>query len=184
MYALGFALVLLTHAWRPLSMFRHGPIQAPADWQLRLGEIVFGLLWAFDAYRKWQPDFLLHSVGYLTAAQAGQPGWIVAYLGLFIHAIQIVGPMAFGIAVAVAESVIALALLTGIALDWMLPLGAIYSFGLWITAEGWGGPYTAGATGSKGDVLGTSTIYVLVFLFLIAARAERAARARRGSVPA
>lgn len=177
-YVLAFALVLLTHAWRPLSAFRHGPLQAPASWKLRLGEIGFGLLWAFDAYWKWQPDFLLHGVDNLTASQAGQPGWIVAYIGFFIRAIQLVGPLAFGIAVAVAESVIALTLLFNVLLDWMLPLGAIYSLVLWTTAEGWGGPYAAGATGNKGDVLGTATLYVLVFLFLIAARAERAARTR------
>ncbi len=177
-YVLAFALVLLTHAWRPLSTFRHGPMQAPANWKLRLGEISFGLLWAFDAYWKWQPDFLLHGVDNLTASQAGQPGWIVAYIGFFIRVIGIIGPLAFGIAVALAESVIALALLFDVLLDWVLPLGAIYSLVLWTTAEGWGGPYAAGATGNKGDVLGTATLYVLVFLFLIAARAERAVRTR------
>lgn len=177
-YVLAFALVLLTHAWRSLSVVRHGPMQAPAHWKLRLSEIAFGLLWAFDAYWKWQPDFLLHGVDNLTASQAGQPGWIVAYIGFFIRVILLVGPLAFGIAIAAAESVIALALLTGLALDWILPLGAIYSFVLWTTAEGWGGPYAAGVTGNKGDVLGTATLYVLVFLFLIAARAERAVRAR------
>lgn len=177
-YVLAFALVLLTHAWRSLSVVRHGSMQAPAHWKLRLSEIAFGLLWAFDAYWKWQPDFLLHGVDNLTASQAGQPGWIVAYIGFFIRVILLVGPLAFGIAIAAAESVIALALLTGLALDWILPLGAIYSFVLWTTAEGWGGPYAAGVTGNKGDVLGTATLYVLVFLFLIAARAERAVRAR------
>ena len=177
-YVLAFALVLLTHAWRSLSLVRHGPMQAPAHWKLRLSEIAFGLLWAFDAYWKWQPDFLLHGVDNLTASQAGQPGWIVAYIGFFIRMIQIVGPLAFGIAIAAAESVIALALLFDVLLDWVLPLGAIYSFVLWTTAEGWGGPYAAGVTGNKGDVLGTATLYVLVFLFLIAARAERAVRAR------
>ena len=183
-YVLAFALVLLTHAWRALSLFRHGPAQAPASWKLRLGEIAFGMLWAFDAYWKWQPAFLRHGVDNLAAAQVGQPGWIVAYIGFFVGAIRIVGPLVFGIAVAVAESALALALLTGRALDWMLALGAIYSFMLWTTAEGWGGPYAAGATGNKGDVLGTATIYVLVFLFLIAARAERAAPARSGCAPA
>lgn len=183
-YVLAFALVLLTHAWRSLSPLRDGPAQTPAAWKLRLGEIAFGLLWAFDAYWKWQPEFLRHGVDNLAAAQVGQPGWIVAYIGFFVGAIQIVGPLVFGLAIAAVESAIALALLSGRALEWMLPLGAIYSFVLWTTAEGWGGPYAAGATGNKGDVLGTATIYVLVFLFLIAARADRAARVRSGSAPA
>lgn len=173
-YVLAFALVLLTHAWRPLSVFRHGNPLAPAQWKIRLAEMAFGLLWAFDAYWKWQPDFLLHGVANLTAAQVGQPGWIVAYIGFFIQLIQTVGPLVFGVAVAAAESAIALSLLFDVWLRWLLPLGAAYSLVLWTTAEGWGGPYLAGATGNKGDVLGTASIYALVFLFLIAARAERA----------
>ncbi len=172
-YALGFALVLMTHAWRPLSAFRHGPQFAPERWKLILGQVLFGLLWAFDAWWKWQPTFLLHGVDNLTAAQAGQPGWIVAYLHAWLVLIQWIGPLAFGVLAAVAETVIALSLLSGLLLDWMLPLGAIYSFVLWTTAEGWGGPYAAGQTGNKGDVLGTASVYVVIFLFLIAARAER-----------
>lgn len=173
-YALAFALVLLTHAWRPLSLFRHGPTRPPSASQLRFAQITFGLLWAFDAYWKWVPDFLHHGVDNLTGSQAGQPAWIVTYIGWFITLIGLVGPVVFGVAVAVAESVIALALLFDAWLEWMLPLGVVYSLVLWTTAEGWGGPYTAGATGNKGDVLGTTTIYALVFLFLMAARAERA----------
>lgn len=175
-YVLAFALVLLTHAWRPLSAFRHGSMQAPAQWKIRLAEIAFGLLWAFDAYWKWQPDFLLHGVANLSAAQVGQPGWVVAYIGVFIQLVQFIGPLVFGVAVALVESAIALSLLFDVLLAWALPLGAVYSLVLWTTAEGWGGPYLAGATGNKGDVLGTASIYVLVFLFLIAARAERSAR--------
>ncbi len=178
-YALGFALVLMTHAWRPLSAFRHGPQFAPERWKLILGQVLFGLLWAFDAWWKWQPTFLLHGVDNLTGAQAGQPGWIVAYIHAWLVLIQWIGPLAFGVLAAVAETVIALSLLSGLLLDWMLPLGAIYSFVLWTTAEGWGGPYAAGQTGNKGDVLGTASVYVVIFLFLIAARAERRWATRR-----
>ncbi len=35
-YVLAFALVQLTHAWRPLSVFRHGSVLAPESWKLRL----------------------------------------------------------------------------------------------------------------------------------------------------
>lgn len=177
-YVLAFALVLLTHAWRPLSLFQGGPTQKPDHWKLRLGEIAFALLWAFDAYWKWQPEFLLHGVNNLIAAQAGQPAWIVAYIGFFIRAIELVGPVIFGVSVALVESAIAMALLAGVALQWILPLGAVYSLVLWTTGEGWGGPYAAGITGNKGDVLGTGIIYVLLFLMSMAARAEHATRRR------
>jgi hypothetical protein len=179
-YVLAFALVLMTHAWRPLSMFRHGSQLAPERWKLTLARVLFGLLWAFDAWWKWQPAFLLHGVDNLTAAQVGQPGWIVAYIHAWLVLIQWLGPLAFGVLAAVAESVIALSLLSGRLLDWMLPLGAIYSLVLWTTAEGWGGPYAAGHTGNKGDVLGPASVYVVVFLFLMAARAERRWASRRG----
>ena len=29
-------------------------------------------------------------------------------------------------------------------MDFLLPIGLVYSFGLWTTAEGWGGPYGSG----------------------------------------
>ena len=58
-------------------------------------------------------------------------------------------------------------------IDLAMPLGAFYSLVLWSTAEGMGGPYGAGFTGNKGDVLGTANVYAVVFLLLIAARAER-----------
>lgn len=118
-YVLAFALVLLTHAWRPLSLFQGGPTQKPDHWKLRLGEIAFALLRAFDAYWKWQPEFLLHGVNNLIAAQAGQPAWIVAYIGFFIRAIELVGPVIFGVSVALVESAIAMALLAGVALQWI-----------------------------------------------------------------
>ena len=172
-YALAFALVLLTHGWRPVAVFRHGPVEAPAHWKFVLARVLFGLLWAFDAYWKWQPAFLHGAGSYLAGSIAGQPHWIAAYIGFVLHVIERVGVERFAIFAALAESALALALLTGVLIDLAMPLGALYSLVLWSTAEGMGGPYGAGFTGNKGDVLGTASIYVVVFLLLIAARAER-----------
>jgi len=47
-------------------------------------------------------------------------------------------------------------------------VGFAYSFGVWTTAEGWGAPYLPGSTANKGDVLGTTNIYMIAFLFLAA----------------
>ncbi len=33
----------------------------------------FGVIWAIDAYLKWQPGFAAHYVGYLQNAAKGQP---------------------------------------------------------------------------------------------------------------
>ena len=180
-YALAFALVLLTHGLRPLAAFRHGPVEAPAEWKFVLARVLFGLLWAFDAYWKWQPAFLHGAGTYLAGSIAGQPHWIAVYIGFVLHLIQRVGVENFALFAALAESALALSLITGVLIDLAMPLGVLYSLVLWSTAEGMGGPYGAGFTGNKGDVLGTASIYAIVFLLLIAARAERLLASRRAA---
>ncbi len=164
-YALCFLYVIWTRSWEGLSLSTapHRPIYAPA---MHAARILFGLLWAFDTFWKWQPYFLTHAVTYLQQALPGEPEWIAAYIRFFITAITLVGPELFGVFAAVTETIIALSLLTGRGLRWMVPIGIAYSLGVWTTAEGWGGPYLPGATANKGDVLGTTNIYVIAFLFL------------------
>ncbi|MDA8360395.1 MAG: hypothetical protein M0Z44_00110 [Gammaproteobacteria bacterium] len=141
--------------------------------------ILFGLLWAFDAFWKWQPAFLHHSLSYLQASQAGQPEWIVNYIGIALKVFGAVGQLPFGIFAAAAETVLALSLLLKRGQDWLLPIGLLYSFGVWTTAEGWGGPYVLGSTGNRGDVLGTADIYMVVYLFLMVAYMMRQPRETR-----
>lgn len=159
-YALAFVFVLLGLAPGTASGAFSGP-------RYSLGRLLFGLLWAFDAFWKWQPYFLGHAVDYLVQSQQGQPAWIIAYIQFFIGLINAVGPLAFGIFAAVMETLIALSLLLNRGLQFMLPIGALYTFVLWTTAEGWGGPYGRGFTGNKGDILGTAIIYCLIFLYLM-----------------
>jgi hypothetical protein len=61
-------------------------------------------------------------------------------------------------------AVIAVSLLTGLARRPMYIVGLVISLLIWATAEGFGGPYTAGSTD-----LGTAITYAVVFalLFLI-----------------
>lgn len=132
----------------------------------RAARLLFGALWVFDAAWKWTPYFIDHSLSYLVQAQAGQPAWIVAYIQIFVDAIKLVGQKAFGIFTAVAETAIAVSLLSNRGLRYLLPFGFFYSLGVWTTAEGWGGPYGA-VTGVGGDVLGTAIIYALIFLYLM-----------------
>jgi len=171
-YVLIFVFVGVTRAWEGVS-WSHGTVSGPSANGVLIGRFLFGALWAFDAYWKWQPFFLTHAITFLQQAQDGQPAWIVAYIGWFLSIINRVGPLVFGIFAAVMETAIALSLLTGWYLRWMLPAGALYSLGLWITAEGWGGPYGIGFTGNKGDVLGTINIYLFAFFFLIILLAKK-----------
>jgi uncharacterized membrane protein YphA (DoxX/SURF4 family) len=166
-YALAFFFVLLTPSRARFSLT---PGKVTRDLSVRLygiGRVLFGLLWAFDAFWKWHPYFLHHAESYLVQSQQGQPVWIVAYIQIFIDIIQAVGPLTFGLFAAIVETLIALSLLFKKGLDYMLPIGFIYSFGLWTTAEGWGGPYGAGFTGNRGDILGTIIIYSFIFLYLM-----------------
>lgn len=132
----------------------------------RVLRLLFGALWAFDAAWKWTPFFIHHALSYLVQSEAGQPGWIIAYIQFFVQLINLLGVETFGILVALAETIIAISLLSGRGMRFFLPFGFIYSLGIWTTAEGWGGPY-GNVTGVGGDVLGTTIIYALIFLYLM-----------------
>lgn len=148
-YALCFLMVIWTHSWEGISLARAKPKPiSPAD--MHAARILFGLLWAFDAFWKWQPFFLTHAVTFLQQAEPGEPAWILVYIGFFITAINFVGPTIFDVFVAAMESSIALALLFGRGLRWFIPIGIAWSIGIWTTGEGWGGPYGPGITGQQG----------------------------------
>jgi hypothetical protein len=166
-YALAFVFVLITPSGARFSLAPgKGRGSSSGRWY-SIGRILFGLLWAFDAFWKWHPYFLHHADSYLVQSQQGQPAWIVTYIQIVIDIIHAVGPLTFGLFAAIVETLIAVSLLSKKGLDYMLPLGFIYSFGLWTTAEGWGGPYGPGFTGNRGDIWGTAIIYCFIFLYLM-----------------
>jgi nitrite reductase (NO-forming) len=92
----------------------------------------------------------------------GQPGWLHPWFNFWIS-LQHPHVAFFGYLVAAAETLIALALIFGFARKITYISAAGFSVLIWATAEGFGGPYTSGAS----DV-GTAIIYALVFLFLLA----------------
>jgi nitrite reductase (NO-forming) len=59
------------------------------------------------------------------------------------------------------ETAIALGLLLGLARRWLYVVGGLFSLLIWSTAEGFGGPYAAGAAN-----LGPALLYVLMFIAL------------------
>ncbi len=180
-YALVFLAVLSVPSEQRLAI---GPKPQPVVGTNRIEviRILFGLLWAFDAFWKWQPAFFEHSLPYLQQAEVGQPAWITAYIGLFIAAINFVGPIVFGIFAAVIETILAASLLLKRWQAWFLPIGFLYSFGIWTTAEGWGGPYLPGSTANRGDMLGTTNIYMVVYLYLMIAYLFERRRRKRESL--
>lgn len=167
-YALVFFTVLAVPSERRLSLSRT-PTPSIDARDMEVVRILFGLLWLFDAFWKWHPGFFEHSLSYLRSSEVGQPTWIVVYIGFFVQVLSAIGGVIFGIFAAIIETVLGLSLLIKRGFDWFLPIGLLYSFGVWTTAEGWGGPYVLGSTGNRGDVLGTANIYMVVYLYLIVA---------------
>lgn len=124
--------------------------------------IVFGIVWAIDAWFKWQPDFINNFVNYLTGTLDGQPPFVRAWITFWIQVIK-VDPHVFAHLVAIGETAVAIGLLFGPFSNLTNIVGILLSIVIWSTAEGFGGPYSAGSTD-----IGAAIIYVLVFagLFL------------------
>jgi len=124
--------------------------------------VAFGVVWAVGAALTWSPDFAVHYVGYLHNAAQGQPAWLAGWFNMWI-ALVTPNALLFTWLTRIVETAIALALLTGFARKTLYIVGGLFSLLIWSTAEGFGGPYTVGATN-----MGTAISYVLIFVALIA----------------
>lgn len=122
--------------------------------------IVFGLVWAVDAWFKWRPDFVDNFSDYLAGAQQGQPPVVHHWIGFWINLLG-VDPRLFAHLVAIGESAVALGLILGVFSNLTAVGGALLSLIIWSTAEGFGGPYKEGSTD-----IGAAIIYLLVFVGL------------------
>ena len=123
--------------------------------------VAFGIVWIVGAALTFSGDFAAHYVGYLHNAAQGQPAWAAWWFNLWI---AVVTPHAalFVWLTRIAETALALALILGFARKSVYILGALFSLLVWSTAEGFGGPYTVGATN-----MGSGIVYVLVFIALM-----------------
>ncbi|HXE66848.1 MAG TPA: multicopper oxidase domain-containing protein [Rhodanobacteraceae bacterium] len=123
--------------------------------------VAFGLIWVANAAFTWTSGFAIHYVGYLHNAAQGQPAWSAWWFDLWI---ALVTPHAdlFVWLTRIVETALALALVLGFARKTVYLLGALFSLLVWSTAEGFGGPYTVGATN-----MGSGIVYVLVFIALM-----------------
>ncbi len=135
----------------------------PLAARVALVRIVFGLIWAVDAWLKWQSAFAAGFKDSIVEGAKHQPGFFKPWFDFWVHVVSI-NPAIFASLTAVLETLIALSLIVGLARRPMYVIGFAYSILIWATAEGFGGPYSAGATD-----LGTAITYAVVFalLFLI-----------------
>ncbi|MDQ2785844.1 MAG: hypothetical protein M3Y58_12665 [Chloroflexota bacterium] len=134
-----------------------------AAWRLRglaVLRIGFGLVWAIDAYFKWQPAFHNNLDTYLSAGADGQPAVVKAWITFWVNTVGI-QPHVVGIFLAVVETALALALIFGVFSNLAYLGGIFLSLAIWSTAEGFGGPYKPGTVD-----IGAAIIYVLVFVAL------------------
>jgi nitrite reductase (NO-forming) len=92
----------------------------------------------------------------------GQPGWLKLWFDFWIN-FQHPRVTFFAYLVAIAETLIALALIAGFARKITYSAAIMFSLLIWATAEGFGGPYTSGASD-----IGTAIIYAVVFAALLA----------------
>ncbi len=137
---------------------------ANSNWPAMAGtalRVAFGMIWLVSAALTFSPDFASHYVGYLHNAATGQPAWSAWWFNLWI---ALVTPnVAFFVwATRIAEVLLALALIFGIARKFTYIVGLLFSLLIWSTAEGFGGPYSVGASN-----IGAGLSYVLIFAALI-----------------
>jgi thiosulfate dehydrogenase [quinone] large subunit len=127
--------------------------------------IAFGLIWAVDAWFKWQPTFISNFAQYLTGAKDGQPRAVRGWIDFWVTVVK-VDPHVFAHLVAIGETAVAVGLIFGAFSNLTYLMGSLLSVVIWSTAEGFGGPYTAGSTD-----IGAAVIYPLVFAGLYLASA-------------
>lgn len=129
--------------------------------------IAFGLVWLIDAYFKWSPSFIANFVGYLETGAQNQSPLVAGWIGFWINVVN-VNPHFFAVVVAVAETAIALSIISGVLSKYAMYGGIAMAFVIWSTAEGFGGPYSAGSTD-----IGAAIIYILVFVALLLGNSSR-----------
>jgi uncharacterized membrane protein YphA (DoxX/SURF4 family) len=121
----------------------------------------FGAIWLIDAVLKWLPGFRSGYLGMISGAGKGQPGWLHGWFSFWTN-LQSPHPGFYVYLVAVLETLVALAVLFGVARKVSYIAAAAFSVVIWAVAEGFGGPYASGASD-----IGTAIIYALVFVCLL-----------------
>jgi uncharacterized membrane protein YphA (DoxX/SURF4 family) len=131
------------------------------SWPKYALRITFGTIWLIDAVLKWLPGFRSGYMGMISAAGHGQPGWLKPWFSFWTN-LQSPHPGFFVYVVAILETLVALAVIFGVARKVSYITCAAFSVVIWAVAEGFGGPYTSGASD-----IGTAIIYALVFMCLL-----------------
>jgi len=137
-------------------------VRGYAPWPKDALRIAFGIIWLIDATLKWLPGFKDSYMDTIMGIRDGQPGWLRWWFDFWINLQHPAITFFWGL-VATVETLIALALIVGFARKVTYIAAIVFSVLIWMTAEGFGGPYTSGASD-----IGTAIIYAVVFAALLA----------------
>ena len=96
----------------------------------------------------------------ITSASQGQPSWLNPWFHFWSTFLSH-NPHLFAVLTAIIESLIAIALLFGIARRSTYVGATIFSLFIWGIAEGFGGPYSSSSTD-----IGAAVMYAVVFFAL------------------
>jgi uncharacterized membrane protein YphA (DoxX/SURF4 family) len=131
------------------------------DWAAAAVRIIFGVIWAIDAWLKWQPGFRATFLPNMIATAGAAPHWLKWWFD-FVLALERPAPAVFVYVGRTVETLLAIALILGVGRRVVYAGGALYSLLIWCTADGFGAPYGQGATD-----IGPGIIYAMVFLTLL-----------------
>ena len=142
-----------------------------AGWTGTTVRLLFGVIFGIDATFKWLPGYRDTYISNMKSLAAGEPSWLHGWYHFWIS-LESSAPTAFATLVGLTETGLALVLLLGVARRAGYAVGVGYTLLLWSVGEGFGGPYSFGATD-----IGTGIIYALLFVTLLTfappARRER-----------
>ena len=142
-----------------------------AGWTGTTVRVLFGVIWAIDAYLKWLPGYRHTYLSTLKMTAQGQPSWLHGWFHFWIN-LQSGAPALFATLTGLMETSLALVLLLGVARRVGYSVGAVYALLVWAVGEGFGGPYMSGTTD-----IGTGIVYTMMFITLLTfappARRER-----------
>ncbi len=144
---------------------------APMSWRERgvgIARIMFGLVWVVAATLSWLPQFQNTFVAQVSAANAGQPGFIQGWFTFWTNLVS-VNPLLFARLLATTQTALAVLLIFGIFSNLTYIVGIFLSLGIWSIPEGFGGPYVPGHSTDIGTAFPYAILFVVLF-FLSAGR--------------
>src|SRR2546430_9098965 len=144
----------------PIALPRSGWGATNPTMAIAVLRIAFGLIGSVDAALKWQPAFQANFSQIVSGVAQGQPGFLSWWFGLWQFIVSGRAPI-FAVLTATTETYLALALIAGFARKFTYAIGIAY--GLFVWAEGFGGPYVPGTTTD----VGAAIIYSFVFWALL-----------------